>query len=923
MYRLLFGCLFLFSLFARAQTITHHFTVEDGLPSTEVYFVHQDQDGLFWFCTDRGVATYDGLSFKTLAVPNGLSFNTVFRVYEDPNFNLWFTAYDGSVSYYDFNTKRLRPFQGNDILVKSLQLDVFTFNWFQIIAFIDEKAYFIPLRVNESSKILYCDINDPTAFGSIDYRSFIQEFKDQNAFLFLKNDQSVDSKQLNYSSIYRKNVAQNNTSTVKNFLDSIDLRSFSAPNISYIDSFVYLCTKEGLISNNPLITSLAQTQLNDATSVILDKENQLWFTTLSSGVFVIPNYYHIVHSFNSTVKDFGSFRYVYLMDNEIYMSTTSRLLKLTASNELEPIEADLYPPSFADSFTVVRGMLFKYDTGNPVYLKSNVSHIPSELRSPEIIKFWQDHPYQKQIEKFFSSRFCKFGRLIDDKLYVATLNKLFIVDGTMPIKDYGEFLGLRSPVRNLLPIESCKILATLGEGVVFVNEDSIYYSLNSMTGLRTNIVNQIFIDKTSNTLWVATNQGVASVLLQKENGCWMPTTVKMLSHSEGLHSNYVVDVVVDNNLVYSLSPSGLTVMSKTIDPTSDEPPSIFSLYAVDRDTSFSESSFMLGSSTDYLVFNFNAVSLKRPDNFYRYRLIKDTKQKEWEFTHIGRVPFQNLSEGNYVFEVQARGENSDWGESKRLSFTILPHWTELLITRILGVVVLLIIVGSVTGVIIKRASQKAKSEMILNDLRLENTRLELGALRGQMNPHFVFNVLTSIQKLIVTGKSEGASQLLNKFSKLIRSVLDYSRLEFIPLSKELEFLNNYLTIEKMRFPNRFDFDFSLSEDILPEELYIPPLLLQPICENAIKHAFVKEGGKLSLNFQLLPQSIKIRVEDDGIGYLNANTENENSRGLDIVKRRLMRYKNNNMPSDFKVSYKDALNKTGTVIEMVIPCYEEY
>ncbi|MGB1038356.1 MAG: sensor histidine kinase, partial [Bacteroidia bacterium] len=203
---------------------------------------------------------------------------------------------------------------------------------------------------------------------------------------------------------------------------------------------------------------------------------------------------------------------------------------------------------------------------------------------------------------------------------------------------------------------------------------------------------------------------------------------------------------------------------------------------------------------------------------------------------------------------------------------------------------------------------------------LKNTQLEAKSLRGQMNPHFIFNVLNSIQKSILKEDKVAANELLGKFSKLIRSSLKYSRLEFIQIEEEVVFLKNYISVENQRFPNRFTFKIEIDPELKEIGVKIPPLIIQPLCENAIKHAFTERGGELLVSIHLMDNdSLKVVVQDNGVGIDNSQKiRDDESLGMKIVKSRLELFKDQGYEASMEVSFLDNKTKTGTVVELTLP-----
>lgn len=173
----------------------------------------------------------------------------------------------------------------------------------------------------------------------------------------------------------------------------------------------------------------------------------------------------------------------------------------------------------------------------------------------------------------------------------------------------------------------------------------------------------------------------------------------------------------------------------------------------------------------------------------------------------------------------------------------------------------------------------------------EKVQIEQTLLRSQMNPHFIFNVLETIQVLIIENNNKSAVNYMNQFSKLIRNVLEYNTSEFVTLEEEEELLRLYLSIYQL--VTNFEYDFEINVDLsLNKELTkVPPMLIQPFVENAIKHAFVEnqaEKYKLKINIDKVIDKIRFTIEDNGIGIARAtqNKATHKSLALQITLNRL-------------------------------------
>ncbi len=199
--------------------------------------------------------------------------------------------------------------------------------------------------------------------------------------------------------------------------------------------------------------------------------------------------------------------------------------------------------------------------------------------------------------------------------------------------------------------------------------------------------------------------------------------------------------------------------------------------------------------------------------------------------------------------------------------------------------------------------------------------LEQKLLRSQMNPHFIFNSLTSIQAYVFTNTAFEVNKYISDFAKLMRLILENSRKDFISISKEIETLEYYLKLQQIRFDNKFNYKIELSENINIENDFIPPMLAQPIIENAIEHGIsnMKKQGFITIFFQKKDKHIILSVTDNGKGFVKnkIKTEGKNeSFALKIIEERLSIY---NKSSKINIkTLKDKDKITGTEVSFKIP-----
>ncbi len=284
---------------------------------------------------------------------------------------------------------------------------------------------------------------------------------------------------------------------------------------------------------------------------------------------------------------------------------------------------------------------------------------------------------------------------------------------------------------------------------------------------------------------------------------------------------------------------------------------------------------------------------------YRYRMpgINDS----WKLTSEGSIQFLELPPGNYSLELQTQLVGQLWSPSKTLQFTIVPpiwgRWWFLALMILFAVILIYQILHYRLGV------QNREKTLVINQLRSEQK-----ALRAKMDPHFIFNVLTSLQYLISHNLNEKAALFLDKFSRLMRGTLDQISTDFISIKDEIFFLEEYLELESIRFEGKFEYDIKI-ESGLNTDQKIPNLLIQPLVENAILHGLKNKNdgkGLLQLTLKKEGQFLKVSVIDNGVGYKRTKEANKNrkvsrkSYGMQTIRDRLVLHNNNKKINSFAV-----------------------
>jgi ligand-binding sensor domain-containing protein len=308
---------------------------------------------------------------------------------------------------------------------------------------------------------------------------------------------------------------------------------------------------------------------------------------------------------------------------------------------------------------------------------------------------------------------------------------------------------------------------------------------------------------------------------------------------------------------------------------------------------------------------FSAIQFSNAQEIkYFYKL--EGLDKDWIETKTPLAHYTNVPNGSYTFKIKAENQVGEKSAERSLSIYIKPpfwqtNW--------------FYFIGFIFTIACLYAFYKYRIFVIKEKEALEKMALlsEIKALRAQMNPHFMFNALNSVKSSILNDKPLEAAEYLSDFAYLLRLTLQQSREKLISLQEDLETLTIYVRLEMMRFKEKFDFEYSLDQTVAIEEIMIPPMILQPYLENAIRHAFNRKTDKGLLQLIIVMEdtnTVLCIIEDNGMGRINPSLEdnfNENtthkSLGMSITNERILLH---NKLNDSKINIKiiDKTNDNG-------------
>lgn len=311
-----------------------------------------------------------------------------------------------------------------------------------------------------------------------------------------------------------------------------------------------------------------------------------------------------------------------------------------------------------------------------------------------------------------------------------------------------------------------------------------------------------------------------------------------------------------------------------------------------------------------IKFNILDFGIKYPRKFV-YQI---DNQGEWNnISQTQPIFLYNLATGWHDIIIKSLNNQDKFDEKKIAIYIHPPFWKTTWFVSTLSTIIL-----AIFFFIIRFFFKRIKRQ---NNLQLQLKEFELKALHAQMNPHFIFNCLNSIKALIINNKNTEASKYINGFSKLVRLNLEHSRKPFISLKENIEYINLYVASEKSRFTN-FTYNFSSDPSLDVEDIYVVPMLIQPIVENAIWHGLQQIEGERILNIKYEKGVFGARciIEDNGIGInksleLNKN-KNTKSVGMDNIKERITLF-NQSYKLNYKIEVIDKSefdpNTSGTIV----------
>jgi ligand-binding sensor domain-containing protein len=888
-----------------------YYSIRDGLASNDTYNCVEDKKGFLWVATENGVSRFDGKNFKNYTSKQGLPDNDVLAVQMDNNGVVWVLPFQKSPAYYDEATdkfvnsstdaelKKISLSAVNNVnalsnggmafcnnngsfyVYKNKSCSVFKLtntatpvNAIRIIS-LGEKDYaavcYDSLRILENGKIT----NKIFLNKNVKRCTFVnnQLYIADSATLFkmaiLPNGTigKTESKTLPFKIVglnfTGKQLAISSGSGNIYFADTTSIE-FSPQGFSFdaLIRFIYednvgntwICSREkGLIRYQQKgILTISDDAFKRNFNSIYFWNNKLTAGTNDGQVFI----------YNSTYD----YKTVTVGEGKNYVSWIRQLgsdknnLLVSAEGGLYRIDRNLQQKAiYAKAVNVAnKGFIFLNDstiiTGNSNAVR-RINY--ANLKTKDSVKV----------------RVTALEAADNNTIYVGANIGLYKWENYKQLN----FLGV-----------SNSLLANRITALAYNKEDNLLFvglALDSLVVLQNDkIISVIALGKKlagnecralygakKGMVWVGTNQALGRITYSVNDGKFNYNTA-VFTTADGIAGKQINDITAHNDTIYVATNAGISMVPANLQfDVPNIPVYITSVSINNVDTSFAKS-YNLSYLQNNIVIQFNASDLgSSTDLLYEFRI----NNQAWKSISIENISLLQQAPG--VYKIQIRALNRDGNPSNKIaevSFTIRAAFWKTAwfwgLCTIASLVFLFYFTQKRNKIKREQGVQKLLTEKKLADL-------ELKALKAQINPHFVFNCLNSIKFLNHQKRFAETDIYLDKFSYLLRKTLDFSGLQKIPLEEELAYSKNYLELEKLRLGDKLSYEIKTAESINVATTLVPPMLLQPYLENAIKHGIRHlpgEEGKVIIDTKRVGNLILCSIVDNGVGYATAANFNK-------------------------------------------------
>jgi ligand-binding sensor domain-containing protein len=983
----LFLAAFWSSALAAQDPVHRLIQTESGLASNEVYDVFQDSRGFIWIANGRGVSRFDGVHMRNFSIQEYTSegasnlFEDRFgRIWFHSFWGQWFYVYNDSLHHFhSFNKQLINPeydvvnqrvvFTTTDRLIV-IHLHTLSFETTLLPAttkgHIAETDFIALPMMSPEGQILL--ISNEGVVLLLDSSYQVREiargkserpypFRFAGALYLMQGNTLFQISTTGGLEIQERKqfpeLQQARLASVRQFgKDRLLICTYNQGayfydrNIQILPEFT-----PGMFSSQPL------------SNAIQDREGNYWFGTLKKGVLLVQD----IHIKKQNIRqallnclfyyqpgklllgyDDGVIT-MYDIDRKeektiIAISSAIKSIRKDRNNQVYAVSDFLFRLNIEGKSPIATPYFGTADCKDAVFTSENIpvvnntSHclaVIDQTSQTNRIGFLNKWNTIAQPEIFSQNGTSAtiiilnpsraFGLALNDKkdiIYSSSTAGFYALKPTG--RKLVQYQGRNIFARAMIIVNDALYCAT-DLGLMTIKDDSVVSLFNTKNGLRSDHLRKVVYHE--DRIYIVHEKGIDCIHLEGNK-------VSSLLASEVAPSAEITDLLFADGLLYVGTSNGLVLVPLTaFNKTTIRP--LFhmgNMRCGPKEYPFGQNHTLPWNSQN-IEFVFTGIHIRSEENLvYEYRLLGGGGSN-WtsQSGNNTEVVFNRLPPGKYTFEARVRDIYGNYSDTLRHSFRITPPFWK---TYWFG---LLAFGGITLSFLVINRKMNRKRALQANQL-LEQERIaralqqsQLSALKAQMNPHFMFNALNSIQEFILTNEKRLANQYLGKFSDLMRMTLDMSQDEEVLLADEIKSITLYLELEQLRFGKDLEILIDIAPEINPDSVYIPSMLIQPYIENALKHGLLHVKGQkiLQISFALKPGEdvLVCTVEDNGIGrerseaIKNIRNRQHRSFATSATQKRL-EILNSGREAAISVAYTDKTDggheATGTTVVLEVP-----
>ena len=884
------------------------YTTKNGLISNSITTSLKDAKGNLWFGTDQGISELKDGIFINFSIKNGLIGNIINCIYQDDTGNLWIGTNNG-ISVFDPSTplgtgsKKIINYNSSNGLLTD-HVNSITQDFQHNIWIATSNGLY---KINNNKFTCYSKEQGMT---DNNIKSIIIDY---NNALWLATNNGLMKYSLN-------DTSGENEKFVKYSLRKDKNSNLIGCLYQDYEHNIWIGTYAGLFKyrGNPFVSYGSEDGLTSQFifGIFRDSKNTLWIGSKDGGLFKFEKGKFIQCNQQTGFKAKSVNSIYELTSGTLWLATDAGLRLYDGKNFIKKTDSSgvfdhtincFYKDSKNNFWLGGNNEVFKYDGKNFTRYK-----FKSRNENCQVWTFVED---------------------LNGTLWIGTyLGGLIKYDGKKFV-ECSEKLGLKndSYLASLIDKEGNIYFGTL-DGLWMFNPgypNVKPVNFNVTDGMSSDLIYSMTFGKTQNEIWVGTNQGLNKIDISEYKKSGKKNIIPFGKNDgfSGVECNSNGTWVDKDGAIWFGTVNGLIKYDpdEYIENIAESKTSITGFRLFYNDTIL-KNNIHLSYTDNNITFYFSGISLTNPIKV-QYSHILDGFEKNWSPPSKERFEtYSNLPSGTYTFKVVSANNEGVWNKiPASFTFTInIPFWQTwgFIITSALIIITIVILI------IRFRIRQIKNREKQKTDLNKKIANIESQALRAQMNPHFIFNTLSSIQHYIANHNTDAALKYLSKFAKLMRKIMENSKQQMITVAEEIDALNLFLELEVMRFDKKFEYHINIDSNIDQNYDRIPSMLIQPYVENAIIHGLLpKQGyGKISITLQKQNDTILCIIEDTGIGRENSKKFKQNrvqqhkSMGMSITQERLDILNaslSSNINSEIIDQYENG-EPSGTKVRLIIP-----